>query len=90
MMSAERNLGVDLHSSAMDCHCLEHITSLELIYSSRGMKWLSIGARLIYVRLYKWDWKFIHEEHGTTKVVMCFIHLVLICIAIQKHNFKAW
>ena len=39
-----------------DSHCVDCITWLELIYSGMVMKRLSIGARVIYVRPYEWDW----------------------------------
>ena len=34
-------------------HYLECITRLKLFYSSRTIKWLSAGARLIYVKPYE-------------------------------------
>ena len=55
----------DLHILAMDCHCLNCISWLKLIYSVMAMKWLSIGSRFGYVRPYECDCKFIHEELNT-------------------------
>ena len=45
------NIGTDVNS--LDSQCLDGITWLKLIYSSRAMKWLSIVARFVYVRLYE-------------------------------------
>ena len=89
MVSVYENLPsirADLCSLAMDYQCLDSITWLELIYSSRSMKWLSIGARFVLVRLYKWDCKFIYESivlhvqwpSLEAEVVSCLIHWVLI------------
>ena len=42
----------------------DYITQLKLIIQV-GNK-LSIGVRFIYVKLYEWNCKFIHEEHNST------------------------
>ena len=45
-----QNAGADLHSLAMDSHCLDSITLLELIYSIRVWKkvWkISIGMKKV-------------------------------------------